>query len=154
MNIFYTNKCPYQCARNLDDKRVVKMVLETAQILSTALKFYEPELPNLYKSTHVNHPCSIWARQNQSNYMWLLTHFEALCDEYTQRYKKIHKSQTLLPYFTSMGNIRMLPQGEMTTPPNVTGEFESDNVIESYNNLMLNKWLNDVRTPTFYGKVM
>jgi hypothetical protein len=57
-----------------------KMILETAQLLSTALRARHTSMP-VYKSTHINHPCSIWVRENKSNYSWTLKHFSALIQE-------------------------------------------------------------------------
>lgn len=99
------------------DKHVVKMIIESAQMLSTAHRLLDGKLyfdrgrrgqkikrwllPDdrenlLYKASHVNHPCNIWCRENSANYMWLYNHFCALCDEYTYRYNKIHASDKLL----------------------------------------------------------
>jgi hypothetical protein len=50
----------------------------------------------LYRTCHANHPCTVWARQTTGNYWWLYQHFVALCDEYTHRYGKVHKTDGLL----------------------------------------------------------
>jgi hypothetical protein len=112
MNIFVTSSNPIKCAKFLDNKRVVKMCLETAQMLSTALYFHGYNKNDIYKKTHVNHPCTIWARENKSNFKWLLKHFKALCDEYTLRYNKVHKSYRLFNVFNN--NINLLPNGAIT----------------------------------------
>ena len=91
MNIFVTDPDPVISAQTLCDKHVVKMVLESAQMLSTAWR--EPndlrssefsskyaDEHELYKTAHPNHPCSIWVRQARENYKWLYRHFVALCD--------------------------------------------------------------------------
>lgn len=88
MNIFVLDENPVQAARDLCDKHVVKMTMESAQILSTVLAKLGTDGP--LKSTHANHPCVIWAGENYSNYMWLLSHFTAQLEEYTRRYKKVH----------------------------------------------------------------
>ena len=106
MNIFVTDPDPVISAQTLCDKHVVKMVLESAQMLSTAWR--EPndlrstefsskyaDEHELYKTAHPNHPCSIWVRQARENYKWLYRHFVALCDEYTHRYGKSHASARL-----------------------------------------------------------
>ena len=99
MNIFVTSTCPKISAQALDNKRVVKMVLETAQLLSTAI-FINSDITydNLYKPTHVKHPCTIWAALNLGNWDWLFQHFIALCEEYSFRYNKQHASENILPY--------------------------------------------------------
>lgn len=94
------------------DKHVVKMILETAQLLSTAHRLLDGEeyigksksgrsarrwrLPDerdtiLYSATHINHPSAVWARQSKANYDWLFGHFVGLLNEYTHRYGKVHK---------------------------------------------------------------
>lgn len=119
MNIFYLDHDPVQAARWMVDKHVVKMILESAQLLSTAHrvldgmeKIYEKYvdgsfparyrkrkvwfLPDaresvLYQATHMNHPSAVWCRQSVQNYTWLSDHLYALLDEYTYRYEKRHK---------------------------------------------------------------
>ena len=93
------------------DKHVVKMTLETTQLLSTALHKHGVSGP--YKMTHENHPCTIWAATNRENFIWLGKHGLALCKEYTKRYGKIHKCQDIIE-----GNVicfnGVLPEGKMT----------------------------------------
>ena len=99
MNIFYLDRDPREDARLQCDRHVVKMILETAQLLSTA----HNELDGgqiAYKSTHKNHPSAVWARESVENYQWLYRHLEALGSEYNQRYGRVHNtiqthSQTL-----------------------------------------------------------
>jgi len=72
MNIFFLHKNPKLCARYHLDKHVVKMILETAQMLYSVHWYKELELPlDAYKKAHINHPCSIWARTSVDNYIWL-----------------------------------------------------------------------------------
>lgn len=66
MNIFLTSKSPKRCARDLDDKRLNKMILETAQLLCTAINTIEGEQVTPYRSSHVNHPITKWALENRS----------------------------------------------------------------------------------------
>ena len=95
MNIFYLHDDPEIAAQHHCDKHVVKMVLETAQLLcTTAREQGFEDVP--YKSTHKNHPCAIWARENRSNFEWLQQFGMALCREYTHRYEKVHKSQAVI----------------------------------------------------------
>ena len=101
MNIFVTDLCPIKSAQVLPDKHIVKMPLETCQMLSivASTKWGRGfgDLPKLdgtpYKTdkgAFRNHPCTIWAQQNWS---WLIRHGLALCDEYTYRYGKIHSCE-------------------------------------------------------------
>lgn len=92
MNIFVLANDPVDAARSQCNKHVVKMVLESAQLLVTA---FPPEA-SPYKHTHVNHPCSKWVRASLSNYEWLLKHAIELCIEYTHRYGKMHKSELVI----------------------------------------------------------
>lgn len=95
MNIFATNICPIQSAKEHNNVHLVKMILESAQLLSTAHYVLDGEQVG-YKPTHRNHPCAIWVRQCSGNYLWLYTHFQALCAEYTFRTNKVHKSSALI----------------------------------------------------------
>ena len=100
MNIFVTAPCPIQSARNLPDKHIVKMPLETCQMLSIIYSDWYYGVGKLYKSDGTpyrtahgafrKHPCTMWAAANQYNLAWLIRHGYALCDEYNQRYGKVH----------------------------------------------------------------
>ena len=95
MNIFILDFHPTKAAIYHCDKHVVKMILETAQLLYSAHWIInESKLPDdAYRKTHVNHPCAIWTRESLSNYVWLCQLGIALCEEYTFRYEKTHKTQ-------------------------------------------------------------
>lgn len=100
MNIFVLSPSPREAAADHCDKHVVKMVLETAQLLSTAHHFCGSPPPAdapaaLYKASHANHPCSVWVRETSSNYIWASELLEALLDEYTKRYGKLHATERL-----------------------------------------------------------
>ena len=88
MNIFVLHTNPDTAARQQCDKHVVKMTLESAQLMATALVLNN--LPSPYKPTHRNHPCAVWARANRNNFSWLLQHHLAMLDEYTKRFNKVH----------------------------------------------------------------
>ena len=90
MNIFFTDPCVIQCAKNLDTKRVNKMILESCQMLATAINENGGKAP--YKSTHKNHPSNAWTRESYENWVWLWKHMVALTWEYKRRRGKIHKS--------------------------------------------------------------
>jgi len=123
VNIFVLNECPTQSAKEMCDKHIVKMPIETAQMLSTVHRMLDgqpyidrgksgrkvkrwrhktdlafPQGPLLYKATMMNHPCTIWARQCYGNYRWLAEHGIALSDEYTRRYGRRHGSLSILRY--------------------------------------------------------
>lgn len=124
MNIFMLDRDPVQAARWMVDRHVVKMILESAQLLSTAHRVLDGvmtegvrvnletgksrrvkawQLPDardsvLYSATHINHPSAIWCRESVENYTWLVEHMYALMDEYTYRYGKTHKCQGEIAY--------------------------------------------------------
>lgn len=153
MNLFFTNRNPQICAQDHCDKHVVKMILEYAQLLSTAHRLLDgkhkiglspggnkqqqwdhPE-PNLYKASHVNHPDAVWCRANSAQYRFLYDLFAALCDEYTLRYGKVHATDVKLRAFLSNapGNIQ---PGVMTDPPlSMPDEYKADDAVTSYQNL-------------------
>lgn len=96
MNIFYFSHDPIECSQMHCDKHVVKMILEYAQLLSTAHRVLDNYVgEECYKSTHKNHPSAVWVRKSDQNYLWLYRLFIALQDEYTYRYNKIHASSRL-----------------------------------------------------------
>jgi hypothetical protein len=92
MNIFVLDYEPTVAARYHCDKHVVKMILETAQILCTAQHRHgaRPE-DTPYRAAYVNHPCTRWAGDSKSNYLWLVQLGQELGTEYTRRYGKVHK---------------------------------------------------------------
>ena len=164
MNIFVTDLCPVKSAQEQCDKHVVKMVLESAQMLSTAWREYSSEYADaheLYKTAHLNHPCSIWVRLARENYRWLYKHFIALCEEYTHRYGKSHASARLKgPLMWAPFKPRSVlatieqPYGFVLAMPD---EYKSDDVFDSYQNYLMNekqhfaKWEKDPsRKPTWW----
>ena len=112
MNIFYLHTEPKLCAQYHVDKHVVKMILETAQLLSTAHWLTGGEGP--YRMTHKNHPSTVWTRSTTANYKWLCKLGMELCKEYTHRYGKIHKTQQHLEWLSR--NIPNIPEGKFTPP--------------------------------------
>ncbi len=106
MNIFVTDRCPIQSAANLPDKHIVKMPLETCQMLAIIYSDWYYGVGKLYKSDGYayrtshgafrNHPCTQWAAANQYNLAWLIVHGFALCTEYTERYGKVHTCYDVL----------------------------------------------------------
>jgi hypothetical protein len=120
MNIFATSPCPVECATALDDSRVVKMVLESAQMLSSAIYICSGKLhDDIYKPTHLKHPCTVWTTSSSGNWRWLHSHMEALCDEYTFRYEKVHRSSSLLEPLWEY-HTRFIPEGNMSEFANCT----------------------------------
>lgn len=141
MNVFYLNHDPIISAQEHCDKHVCKMIIEYAQILSTAHRMVDGaedyelrQYPDgrtrkikvyrlddwrddvLYKACHYNHPSTRWARESNNNYTWLYSMWWALCKEYTYRYGKIHKTEELLKNALVFPPHR-IPVGYKTQPP-------------------------------------
>ena len=128
MNIFYLDPDPKICAEMHLDKHVVKMIIEYAQLMSTAHRVLDGDeyfdlsangrrirrwrLPDyrepiLMKASHINHPSGIWCRANHENYDWLYMMWKCLLKEYTHRYGKVHSCARLIgPLFNSPKNIQ------------------------------------------------
>ncbi|MBM7624459.1 pyrimidine dimer DNA glycosylase/endonuclease V [Sporohalobacter salinus] len=110
MNIFILDKNIKKCAQYHANKHVIKMILESAQLLCSAHWMTGSEAP--YRLTHKNHPCSKWVRESIENYRWLVKLGLALCKEYTYRYGKTHKTEEKLEWLRD--NEPDLPNKEMT----------------------------------------
>lgn len=148
MNIFVSDYNPVKAAEYLDDKRVVKMIVESAQILSACLHIWHIDEPNIYKLTHKNHPCVQWAAYSIKHYSWLFDHFVALCDEYTTRYGKKHKTSNLIPVFYKYKEF----YNESTiTFYNCSG-VNYWNITSSYKFCLQQKWKHDKRKPSWTNR--
>jgi len=152
MNIFVTSENPTISARNLDDKRLVKMVLETTQMLCTAINECGGNAP--YKSTHKNHPANVWARQTQSNFIWLLKHGYALSLEYSKRFDKTHKCHHILKLIDNECYSEIIPQGPLTSFANCAANQSKGisfkhitDVTEAYKQYLIARWATDTRKP-------
>ena len=137
MNIFILDKNPEISARMHCDKHVPKMIVESAQMLSTAHRVIDgdeyADKMGLYKMAHKNHPSTIWTRTSTENYMWLNRLFGALCREYTYRYEKHHASERLL------GPLALVPNGMtysgFTDPPQCMPDYcKGEDTVLAYQN--------------------
>ena len=134
MNIFILDKDVKKCAQYHCDKHVVKMILETAQLLCGVHHVTAQVTDQVpYKLSHKNHPCAIWTRESLSNYLYLCELGLALCDEYTHRYGKRHKSlQVILWCINNRPNIS---DKEFTEPAKaMPEEYKVKSVVDSYRN--------------------
>ena len=122
MQIFILDVNPILAAQYQADKHVVKQVLETAQILSTISG-------GPYKPTHANHPCVKWAALNRTNFSWLRRHGLALCAEYTHRYGKVHKSQSVIE---NARPLRDMPIGISEFVQCMPDEFKDKDPVVAY----------------------
>ena len=131
MNIFYLSADPVQCAIYHGDIHVNKMLVETAQMLSTSHYIASSPVGGLYKPTHPNHPCSVWVRENTENYHWAWQLLKALCVEFQVRRGKIHATQRLVLPLETLPDI---PYASDCTPPVLAmpDEHKGDCPIASY----------------------
>lgn len=131
MNLFYLDRDPVEAARLQCDKHVVKMILETAQLLSTAHVELGHESP-AYKPTHKNHPSAVWVRSSFKAYRWAWRHMRALGDEYTKRYGKIHK--TIAEHLDSLSvPPSNIPHVDFVDPPQcMYDECRRDDTVLAY----------------------
>ncbi len=135
MNIFLLDNNIKRCAQYHCDQHVIKMILESAQILCTVSHLNGIEVP--YKPSHQNHPCTIWAGQSLQNWLWLKALVYALHDEYQYRYgEKIHKSFTVVKDLTTpifLPNIGLLEH-----PQVMPEEFKvPNNPVKAYRNFYI-----------------
>lgn len=154
MNVFYLDNDTQVSARNLVDKHIVKMPLETIQLLSTAHRLLDGELVHvehkgklkkhwrlpddkrenlLYRATHINHPSAIWCRMNRANYRWLVSYLSEMCHEYHARYGrhfKFYENGMVAELSRCPNN---LPDGEFTQLiPAMPERYKVGDSLESY----------------------
>ena len=160
MNIFYFSDSPIECAIAQPDKMLVKMPLETAQMLCTAHREIDgddyADEEGLYKRAYWNHPCTVWARESKLNYLWLYTHFLALGSEYKFRYGREHASITKLK--EPLKKIPNIVKKKMTPLAQaMPEEYKDDDPIVAYRNYCINekhyaKWERGRSKPTWWSK--
>lgn len=134
MNIFVLSNDAIEAAQAHNDKHVVKMILETAQLLSTAHHMSSSFPPaTIYKATHRNHPCAIWVRESVENYEWAHSLLKALCAEYTYRYGKVHKTEWC-GIVTVLGVVPdgILSRGLMEFPQCMPDEYRHASAVIAY----------------------
>jgi len=156
VNLFYLDTRPERCATLHCDKHVVKMIIEYAQLMSTAHRMldgieYQDKTklgrkirrwkhPNnnmdgvLYKASHINHPTAVWARGSYGNYRYLYDLFCALCDEYTYRYGKVHMTDSKLRQLLEAAPMN-IPDRRFYAPPRAMPDDckkYTKNVIQAY----------------------
>lgn len=119
MNIFVLSTNPDKAAKYHCDKHVVKMTLESTQMLAAAAianEAPEARLPKNkagkpYRATHTRHPCTLWAGRSRDNYLWLHQLLVGLCSEYRERYGKIHSCESTLA--ASYRCAKYIPSGSL-----------------------------------------
>ena len=155
MNIFAVSADVDVCAQTLDNKRVNKMILETAQLLATAVRHNPrilgrtPDYDKLYKETHIAHPCTTWVGENIVNYCWTYDLLMALGVEYGYRNGK-----------QAVDHKTIREQGPLLKPEILTGELpdkwvncsmfkENPDVFQAYRDTLVAKWSMDRRPPVW-----
>jgi hypothetical protein len=138
MNIFYLHRDPVKAAVVQYNKHVVKMILESAQMLCTAHHCYgsdEQKANTPYRQAHLNHPSTVWARSSVQRYMWLYNHMLALGEEYTRRYGKTHLAIHKCKDFLSRPPKNIKQQGWSEPPQCMPDEYkvEGDSVSAYWN---------------------
>ena len=155
MNIFYLSRDPHEAAKLQCDRHVVKMILETAQLLSTAHVELDGEQV-AYKATHKNHPSAVWVRSSANAYIWAWHHLKALGREYERRYKKVHK--TIREHFRALqrppGALQSL--SGFTDPPQcMPDECKSSDAVvayQTYYNYKADDWESRDMPMRWYGR--
>ena len=159
MNIFYLHKDPVESAKLHCDKHVCKMIIEYAQMLSTAHRMLDGseyisqkltgrrlkrwKHPNsnmeavLYKASHINHPSAQWVRESAIQYQFMYDMFVALCDEYTYRYGKIHITDTKLRDILKEPPQFIEDNGFVDPPQCMLEEYKCDDTVQAYRNYYL-----------------
>ena len=133
MNIFYLSKDPTRAAIYHNDKHVVKMILESAQLLSTAHRILDNVQDScLYKTTHKNHPSAIWTRANINNYQWLYELFCSLCDEYTHRYNKKHLTDVKLRNILKQAPMNISKDAFIQPPQAMPDHYRGNDSVAAY----------------------
>lgn len=156
MNIFVSDVNPLIAARNLDDSRVRKMILESTQVLANCLPnniFFDlvsdlsPTLMfTLVHRNYWNHPCSVWVRKSWGNYYWLLQHLMGLCKEYSVRFGKVHAWNPAIDVFGEF--FSKYHKKEQKTPFCNCSFFKNEtDIIKAYRMTLVAKWQMDKREP-------
>ena len=180
MNIFVVDESPVVSAQQLCDKHVVKMILESAQMLSTAHRVLDghpciKRTPKgrkvqdwildddredmIYRAHQPKHPCTIWTRVGSENYKWHCEHAYELCKEYTRRYDKVHKAEPMIRLFNQ--NLpNNIEQKELTPFAQAMPEiYKNEDAVLAYRSYYINKkarfakWKNG-NVPTWFEEAL
>jgi len=135
MNIFVLDKNPEVAATYHIDKHVTKMLVEYAQLMSTAHHVMDGEiaaLKDIYKISNINHPCNLWVRESKQNYEWLWSLASALADEYHVRYgDKVHKSELVIDRLR-FPPVNMASWGLTPFAQAMPDEYRREDAVEAY----------------------
>mgnify|MGYP001185750575 CR=1 FL=1 len=153
MNIFVVDEHPTLAANQMIDKHVVKMILESGQMLSTAHRVLDGDEwtdyskngrrikrwrlsdereGRLWKASFVNHPCTRWVMESLSNYQWLSVHGLALAREYTRRYGRTHASESLMKYLVDNHPTNIADKGLTKFAQAMPDEYKNEDAVTAY----------------------
>ena len=149
MNIFFLHKFPPKAAEYLCDKHVPKMLLESCQMLSTAVHQHKENIPwplpiyrhhpvwknvdNLYKKAYPNHPMTKWVALNRGNFKWTLENAVFIGQEYYKRFNKYHKSRRIITLILQNNYMDCIPEGDFTEPPQcMPDEYRDKDYVTAY----------------------
>tara|TARA_R100000734_G_scaffold3738_1_gene3322 strand:+ start:85 stop:567 length:483 start_codon:yes stop_codon:yes gene_type:complete len=132
MNIFYLHRDPKKAARYQYNKHVVKMILESAQMLCTAHHHYDEDTDVPYKKAHYNHPSTKWVRKSNEHYDWLYSHMLELGNEYTKRYGREHLSITKCKWILWERPYGIPSNGFMQPPQAMPDEYKDPCSVQAY----------------------
>ena len=157
MNIFFLHRDPSRAAKAQCDKHVVKMVLETTQMLSTAARRNGFDIG--YRPAYANHPMTRWVGNNNFNFSWALQHAQSLSNEYTFRFQKFHACQKVINQFLSLKD----DYTNITEPPQcMPDEFKQDDFVRAYRDYYIHKigqwklppkWFKSLDADPYYANV-
>ena len=180
MNIFYLDNDPVKSAELHCDKHVVKMIIEYAQLMSTAHRVLDGEMyvdktannrrikrwcladkhmeEVVYKASHINHPSNIWIRSSDSHYQFVYYMFVALCNEYTHRYGRVHLTEEKLKDILQQLPNNITSADFVDPPQAMPDDVKTSNTVDAYQNYYrvykkdFAKWT-DRMTPAFMENI-
>ena len=146
MNIFAIEQTPtgeidwVRSAQAQDNYRVVKMILESCQMLCTVINVQHGEQVTPYRTTHVKHPSTLWVAKSSANFQRLVEHTLAMLEEYTERFNKIHKCAGVLEKIIDLYDPgRFARHDDTPLPLCMPDKFKTDSIVESYRKFYASK---------------
>tara|TARA_R100000908_G_scaffold1692_1_gene1285 strand:- start:5772 stop:6281 length:510 start_codon:yes stop_codon:yes gene_type:complete len=139
MNIFVLDENPVKAAQAMDCVRVPKMIVESAQMMASALRRHgatDEQMPltksgTPYKGGYKHHPCTVWAGDSQENWMWLAHHAMQLCEEYYKRFNKMHGCTDAI--YHMIGIQKVIPDATLTPfAQAMPDEYKDDDAVKAY----------------------
>lgn len=164
MNIFVLDENPFVSAHMMCDKHIPKMIVETAQMMASAVRTHgatDEDMPltksgTPYKGGYAHHPCTVWASVNRSNFTWLAWHGEALLDEFYNRFGKVHACHNAIYHMSAMGSL--LPTDRLTPfALAMPDEHKQADAVQAYRSYyhtkQFAKWEKGVPAPNWWKGV-